>query len=64
MKAFIIEVTTPESWTKHDVISAMNIGLARHHDEHARSGYERVLESPGGLSTNVMVLTELPLRRV
>lgn len=65
MKAFIIEVILPDSWSKVDAVCGVNIGLQKHFITQSSGSpvpYQRVLEDPRGIRTSTTVITELPLR--
>jgi hypothetical protein len=55
MRVFVVEVGLPESWSKLDVLDAVNIGLTRHHAEER----ERKLDSPAGLASYVHCLSQI-----
>jgi hypothetical protein len=68
MKAFILEVILPDSWSKVDAICAVNIGLRKHFDmqspgfAYREASGQRILEDPRGIRTCTTVIAELPLR--
>jgi hypothetical protein len=67
MKAFIVEVILPDSWTTVDTICGINIGLQKHFitqslgSAHAEA-FQRKLDDPRGIRTSTTVIAELPLR--
>ena len=67
MKAFIIEVILPDSWTKVDAICAFNIGAQKHFVTQSSGSanvesFKHHLDDPRGIRTSTTVIAELPLR--
>ena len=67
MKAFILEVILPDSWSKGDVLCAFNIGAQKHFVTQSSGPAfvafpQRHLEDPRGIRTCTTVIAELPLK--
>jgi len=67
MKAFILEVILPDSWTKVDVVCGVNIGCQKHFVTQSSGSanvesFRHKLDDPRGIRTSTTVIAELPLR--